>query len=167
MQATGRNEYLLTGYNSDVVDNVVACYERWKNQPIEIVYNLRNVPAEEACEAIFSYLLDNVQYKADPDGVQYIKSPARLLKDRYGDCKSYSIFIAACLHCLNIPCKFRFVNFDNGNQYTHVYVIAKREDNQIIIIDPVERINEQTIAGGEPCFNYARPFSKCKDIIVY
>lgn len=167
MQATGKNEYILTGYNSDVVENVVACYERWKEQPRDLVYNLRNIPAEEACEAIFTYILDNVRYKADPDGVQYIKSPARLLKDKVGDCKSYSIFIASCLHCLDIPCKFRFVNFDNGNQYTHVYVIAKDETNKTIIIDPVERINERTISGGEPCFNYARPFSKCKDITIY
>jgi len=166
MYCDGHNEFLLAGYNSDVVRNVVACYERWKSQPSELVENLKYETTETACESIFTYVLENVRYKIDPDGVQYIKSPARLLRDKEGDCKSFSIFIAACLHCLNIPHAFRFVNFDGSNQYSHVYVVAKDEQNRMIIIDPVDRINEDTIAGGEPCFNYARPFSRNKDIIV-
>lgn len=165
MRADGRNTYLQFGDNSAVVKHVKACYEKWRNQPQELVSELRKksgtdtISTNEQCYAIFDYLLNNVNYVVDKVGYQFIKSPARLLADGTGDCKSMTIFIASCLHCLGIPHTIRFVNFDGGTQYTHVYPIAYDETGKIIIIDAVERD-----AAGQPIYNYARPFAKNKDI---
>ena len=159
MQSDGINQYLQFGDNAAVVRHVKACYERWRDQPKELVSSLFGMSRDEQCYAIFDYLLTHVAYQEDKAGYQYIKSPARLLTDGVGDCKSMTIFIASCLHCLGIPHVIRFVNFDNGNQYTHVYPIALDEQQNPIILDAVERD-----AQGEPIYNYAREFCKNKDI---
>ena len=155
MKADGKNEYLAFGNNADVVKFVLRSYEKWRNQPEAIVEDIRNCDTEEACFCIFWYLINNVRYKEDRAGYQYIKSPARLLKDGVGDCKSMTIFIASCLHCLGIPHTIRFVNFDGGNQYTHVYCIAYNENGQKIILDAVERDSNN-----EPVYDYAREYKK-------
>lgn len=165
MIARGINQYLEFGDNAAVVRYVKECYEKWRNQPYDIVEDLRKkgvndtISIDEQCYAIFDYLLNHVKYVMDKTGYQYIKSPARLLADGTGDCKSMTIFIASCLHCLGIPHAIRFVNFDGGNQYTHVYPIAFDEYNSPIILDAVERD-----ANNQPIYNYARQFAKNKDI---
>lgn len=159
MRTDGKNTYLRFGDNKDVVKYVCQCYEKWRNQPVEMVQELQGLTTRQQCEAIFDYLLDNVSYIVDKAGYQFIKSPARLLSDGVGDCKSMTIFIASCLHCLHIPHVIRFVNFDNSDQYTHVYPIAYDENGNQIILDAVERD-----AHNQPVFDYARRYSKKKEI---
>lgn len=160
MKAYYKDTYLRFGNNSDVLRFVKECYERWRDQPKDIVKNLRyNLTIDEQCYSIFNYLLEHVNYIVDEAGYQFIKSPARLLEDKRGDCKSMTIFIASCLHCLGIPHTIRFVNFDGGDQYTHVYPIAYDEDGNEIILDAVERDSN-----GKPVYDYARNFAKNIDI---
>ena len=70
------------------------------------------------------------------------------------------MFIASCLHCLGIRCIVRFVNFDGGDQYTHVYPVAIDERGREIIMDYCETDNE-----GIPYYGYARPYEAKKDLI--
>ena len=148
------------GVNSDVVKSFTACYEQFKNQPMDIVTDLRGEAVNDACEAIFDYMCKNVSYKLDEDGKQFIKSPARLLADGCGDCKSLTMFVACCLHCLGIPHIVRFVNFDGSNQYSHVYPVALDENHKEIIMDMCE-----TDEDGTPFYNYARKYKVKKDFI--
>lgn len=158
MQSDGKNTYLMTGLNKDVVTSVKGCYDKWKDQPGEIVRDLEGLDLREQCWCIFNYLLENVNYREDEAGYQWIKSPARLLRDGVGDCKSMSLFVASCLHCLNRNGVFRFVNFDGGSQWTHVYVVVP-DDGDELIIDAVERDDN-----GNPVFDYARPYKRKLDI---
>lgn len=155
MQATGINDLIAFGDNKKVVQLVIDCYKNWRDMPADLVVNLRNLDVEDQCRSIFAYLVENVRYRLDPQGVQYIKSPARLLRDGEGDCKSLTIFIAACLHCLGIRHTIRFVNFDGGFQYTHVYPIAYDESGREIILDACE-----TDYDGKPIFGYARTYKR-------
>lgn len=159
MKAYNKDTYLRFGDNRDVVKFVKQCYERWRDQPTDIVGDVRDLDVREQCYCIFNYLLDKTRYVVDEPGYQFIKSPARLIEDGVGDCKSMTIFIASCLHCLGIRHTIRFVNFDGGSQYTHVYPIAYDERGRAIILDAVERD-----ADGKPVFDYARSFAKNFDI---
>lgn len=160
MIADGVNSLLKVGLNSDVVTAWQKVYNQSKTQPLDILDSeLFACDTDTACRSIFSYLAKNVTYKLDPYGVQYIKTPARLLQDGEGDCKSLTLFIAACLSCLGIPCIVRFVNFDGGSQYTHVYPVAVAPDGTEIILDACELDGE-----GKPKYNYARPYKKKKDL---
>ena len=160
MIADGRNILLVEGLNADVLASIERCYEIWKEQPEKICENLKGMRVEDASEAIFDYLTRRVHYKLDPDGIQQIKSPARLLRDGKGDCKSLAMFINCCLHCAGVKkhC-FRFVNFDGGDQYSHVYAVAWDENGREIILDACERGDDGMIL-----LDYARPFSKKRDI---
>lgn len=165
MISDGRNELLKVGVNSDVVKCWQACYERFKDQPRDLVEDIKySGTIDERCQAVFGYLCNNVYYQLDKDGDQYIKSPARLLADGYGDCKSLTMFIACCLHCLGIKCIVRFVNFDGGFQYSHVYPVAVDEYGKEIIMDMCETDRgSETV--GIPLYDYARPYKKKKDLI--
>ena len=163
MYSDGKNIYMMDGNNQDIVKCWCQCYEQFKNQPQELVSDLRisgtGQSVDDKCQAVFGYMVDNTYYRLDNDGEQLIKSPGRLLADGCGDCKSYTMFIASCLHCLGIPCKVRFVNFDGGNQFTHVYPVAIDEQGREIIMDACELSDE-----GIPYYDYARPYAKKKDI---
>lgn len=161
MRATGENRFLGLGNNADIVSRWKECYEEFKDQPMDLVQEIRNAGTiDDKCQAVFGYMVCNTHYKLDPDGVQYIKSPARLIADGCGDCKSYTMFIASCLHCLGIPCKVRFVNFDGGSQYTHVYPVALDEQGHEIIMDACE--TDPT--DGVPLYDYARKYIKKKEL---
>lgn len=160
MQSRGINDLLCYGDNRDVVRNLIGCYEKWKDQPSEIVEDLRGYDINTQCESIFSYLIDNTQYKLDTVGKQYIKSPARLLSDGTGDCKSLTMFVSCCLHCLGIKHIIRFVNFDGGGQFTHVYPVAVDGNGKEIVLDACEKDE-----AGTPIYDYAREFRRKKDFI--
>ena len=160
MRVDGQNRFMIAGNNADIVSCWKKCYEEFKNQPMEIVAEIRNMGTiDDKCQAIFGYMVSNTRYLLDPDGEQLIKSPGRLMADGCGDCKSYTMFIASCLHCLGIPCKVRFVNFDGGNQFTHVYPIAIDEQGNEIIMDACE-LDED----GTPLYDYARRYMKKKEL---
>ena len=162
MIADGINKLMCNGYNSDVINAMRSCYEQWKEQPMDHVAPMASssYSVNDKCEAVFGHLVDNVSYQLDPEGYQYIKSPARLLKDGCGDCKSLTMYICCCLYCLGVKHKMRFVNFDGGNQYTHVYAVAIDEGGNEIILDACEKDED-----GMTLYDYARPYSKKKDII--
>ena len=160
MYSDGRNTFMMAGLNSDIVKCWKQCYEQFKDQPKDIVQDIRHSgTVDDKCQAIFAYMVNNTHYRLDNDGEQLIKSPARLLADKCGDCKSYTMFIACCLHCLGISCKVRFVNFDGGSQWTHVYAVAIDETGNEIIMDACE-LNDE----GIPYYDYARRYSKKLDI---
>lgn len=162
MEATGENRLIITGVNKDVLSAEISCYHTFKEQPAELVKELDGLSVEDKCYSVFQYLIQHVRYKLDPMGDQYIKSPARLLSDGEGDCKSLTMFICCCLHCLHVPHIFRFVNFDGGRQFSHVYAVALDEQGKEIILDACEL--DQS---GVPVFDYARPYSKRKDFVFY
>lgn len=160
MISDGINTLVGVGYNQDVIDAVINCYQGWKNQPRDLVNNLLDGSIDEKCEAIFAYLVDNVEYKLDETGSQLIKSPARLLADKCGDCKSFTMFIACCLHCLGVRHIIRFVNYDGGKQFTHVYPVAIDEHGNEIILDACEKDLD-----GIVLYNYARDYKRKKDFV--
>lgn len=157
MYSDGINTLLEVGYNADVIEREIECYHMWKNQPMSLVCNIVGT-VDEKCESVFAYLVEHVTYRLDDRGVQYIKSPARLLEDGYGDCKSMTMFIACCLHCMGIRHIIRFVNYDGGKQYTHVYPVAIDEYGNEIILDACEKGID-----GKILYNYARPYKRKKD----
>ena len=160
MRADGQNRFMIAGNNADIISCWKKCYEQFKNQPMDIVSDIRHEGTiDDKCQAIFGYMVSNTHYLLDPDGSQYIKSPGRLIADGCGDCKSYTMFIASCLHCLGIPCKVRFVNFDGGTQYTHVYPVAIDEQGNEIIMDACELDKD-----GTPLYDYARRYMKKKEL---
>ena len=155
----GRDQLVKVGANSDVVETVVSFYQQYREQPQELVDEIQQLSAEEKVEAIFSYLVQNVVYKLDPAGKQFVKSPARLIYDGAGDCKSFTIFVASCLHCVGIKHIIRFVDFDGDGQYTHVYPVAIVGGLEVPM-DACEKDSD-----GYILLDYAREYVQKRDFI--
>ncbi len=91
----------------------------------------------EGMKAIYDFIMANIKYKADPDGKQWIKTPARFYADKVGDCKSYTVFIVSVLHNMGLKYKIRFASYDRDKIVTHVYPIAILPNGKEVIIDAV------------------------------
>ena len=155
LQIDGRNTIKKRrGTTKDIINEVLNTYQDTWHTTAELAETLRRETEEETCKVVFDFIVENVNYNEDPDGVQWIRTPARLLHDGEGDCKSMAILSASLLNNLGIPCFFRFVSFSRNNQITHVYTVTESG----IIIDPVERID------GQPVFNYASQYTYKKDM---
>ncbi len=150
----------LSGNTSDIVSVVIETYNKDFRQVVEVAQSFRygSNSTRDICQNIFNHIIENVQYKEDPIGVQWVKTPARLMADKVGDCKSMSIFTASCLRVLGIDHFFRFVSFNRRKEATHVYVVAVDESGKQIIIDPVVRRN------GLPVFNFEEKYTFKSDM---
>lgn len=74
--------------------------------------------------ALFSFVRDRVRYVLDPNGVETLATPARLLRERTGDCDDKVTLLAALLEAIGHPTRFVAVGFSPG-ALTHVYLETK------------------------------------------
>lgn len=141
------------GDTSDIIESVMMAYDiENDNQIADLAEQLKGTTQRETCRNIWAYLIDNVRYVADI-GTQQIKSPARLLHDATGDCKSYSIFTACILRYLDIKHFFRFASYSNSKEATHVYIVAVI-NNKNVPIDAVAFVQARKEFGTEIKYNY-------------
>ena len=86
-----RKVLVAQGGNADVRRVIWNVFSQYWQSVRPLVYDLRGLDVEDICYALFCYVLDNVQYKEDPGNNQFVKTPARLIRDGVGDCKSMCI----------------------------------------------------------------------------
>lgn len=141
------------GNTDDIIREVFETFNDTWQQCAEVAPTLRGADEYETCRNIFDYIIRYVEYIEDPAGEQNVKTPGRLRRDGFGDCKSMAIMAASFCRCLGIDCLFRFVAFGTEN-VTHVYVVTAGG----VIIDPVERVD------GKPKFDYAGNYTKKIDM---
>lgn len=90
----------------------------------------------KTCFVLFHFLKRNVNYKAEAQNGQTAKTLQRIIFDKQGDCKHYSIFCASILKALNIPFKLRLISQDQWNKEPkHIYLIVKDEKGKNICLD--------------------------------
>lgn len=104
---------------------------------------------KESCQKIFSYLMSDITYKVDGDN-QKIKLPSAFMREKSGDCKSYSLFTGAILSNLKIPFNFTYASYNPKDKTPeHIYVTTKKG----CIIDAVYR---KFNAEKKPCYKYQK-----------
>jgi hypothetical protein len=126
IQNTNRVIY-NNGDTNDIIKVVMMAYDiESDNQIFEMAEKLKGDSIKQTCRNIWKFLIENINYKADSDtgNGEMIRTPARFLHDKKGDCKSYSLFTAVILRYLNIPHVFRFTSYNQRREATHVYVVA-------------------------------------------
>lgn len=131
------NWVTLSGMNSDIVKTIHENLDRSADQVREMAPKFKGHTREETFRNIWNFLRTCVRYQKDPDGVQYIKLPGRLLADGHGDCKSFSLFTGAILKALGIPFSFRYASYSDDPTPTHVYTVARTEAGREVVVDGV------------------------------
>lgn len=122
------------GNTDDIVQEVLACYRDSRTQLVKFAPHLRGKDTLETCRNIWNFWKENIQYKIDATGGQWVQTPAAVWSKKVCDCKSFSVAIAASLYALGIDGKFRFTSYgSNTTAPTHVYVVAMVDGKEIII----------------------------------
>lgn len=119
----------------DIVDALLECHALYRTDTESAANALRRSNTRATCKAVYDFASNIVRYKLDPKGYQLCKRPSRTIKERTGDCKSISLLIGSLLYNLGIPFAYRFAGY-NGDNYTHVYVVAT-DGTKEIVLDPV------------------------------
>lgn len=132
------------GTTGDIMQVVLNCYQDKNNQVQNFAPYLQGKDVKETCSNLWHFVKNNVRYKIDPPGEQWVKEPARVWADKVCDCKSYSVFIASCLKHLGIKGKFRFVSFNKEDETpTHVYIVVPYNGKELTLDCVLGKFNEQ------------------------
>ena len=150
-KATGKDVYVKNG---NVIETVEACIDIVANHYREVeklAQLLRADTLKNTCRNIFNFAYTYLQYQQDKKGTEQLRTPARSWLDgqirfkQQGDkktgidCDDYSIFCGSILKCLGIDFRFRITKYDGKTNFQHIYVFvpAKGDSENEIIIDPV------------------------------
>lgn len=96
--------------------------------------------------ALYYWVCKNIRYIRDIDGVEFLKIPRQLLRNRAGDCDDIATLLAAMLMAAGNPVQFAIAGFRPGRpNFSHVYV-EMITPHGVIAIDPVaNRVTERML----------------------
>lgn len=118
-------------------------------QTKDLAKKFKGSTEKETCSKIFNFLMSDITYKVDGDN-QKIKLPSAFLRERSGDCKSYSLFTAAILSNLKIPFSFTYASYNPTDKTPeHIYVTTK---NSCIIDAVYGKFNAEK----KPCYKFQK-----------
>lgn len=129
----GVKEVNADGLTLDILNEVVAETSRSWKQVQDFSKYFRGANVYATAEAVWQYIRENIRYQLDPLGIQYIKTPARVIADGFADCKGYSILASSLLNCLGIENKLRFVAYNEAKKISHVYVVVFDGSKEILL----------------------------------
>ena len=144
--------YKRNANNKDIRAAIIVAVPKATQQMKKMAKMFKGANEMQTCQNIFNFLLHNIQYKADGEN-QIIKYPSALLHTKQGDCKSYSLFTAAVLNNLNIPCHFVLQSFSSDPTPSHIYCAT---DNGILIDAVYKQFNKEKT----PTYKYNIPVMK-------
>lgn len=118
--------YKVGATNSQLQRAIEAALPAATEQMKDFSKRFKGPTEKDTCKNIFDFLMQNIRYKVDGDN-QKIKLPSAFLREKEGDCKSYSLFTGAILANLKIPFSFTYASY-NPKDHTpeHIYVTTKK-----------------------------------------
>lgn len=136
------------GDTQDII-NTVLYADRYADRYIDAQAARKEllVPGDDyaTLRNVWNYVRNNVTYRADTRGHEIIKSPGALFKVGVGDCKSFSVAVAAILRALGYNnVYYRFTGYRNGD-YTHVYIVVKFSDAVVAVDSTYNRFNSEVV----------------------
>lgn len=121
----------------DIVKGITRAINESKEASKILAEKFYDKDKVKSCEKVWHYLKKNLQYIREGKDEQTSKTLPRLIFDKYGDCKHYTIFSYAILQELGIPVFMRLVSQKILNKEpTHIYTYAIINGKEYIV-DPV------------------------------
>ena len=105
--------------------------------------NVRNLQGKDdytTLQNIYQFVKNNTRYNTDPRGQQNVRLPGYLFETGVGDCKSYSVAIAALCRALGLPYQYRFIRQAGASNLHHVYIVSATPDGSArgpVVLDAV------------------------------
>lgn len=97
-----------------------------------------------SCFNVYNWIRKNIAYKKEGEDLQTAKTIQRILHDKNGDCKHYTILACSILRSLGIECEMRLIsqNFYKSEP-THIYCVAYVNGKEIIIDACLKNFNSE------------------------
>lgn len=131
------------GTNPQLVKDILGRYNYCVEQAQKLAPRFNKGSLEATAQAVWNFLKTQIQYKEDSGLLQHIKAPNALVSSGFGDCKSYSLFAAAIMANLGYPVTFRFAGYGGANYPGHVYILAGKKGQQVIIDGVYKKFNAE------------------------
>lgn len=145
----------VNGYNTDIIEAIHVAFFRAVTDVAGTAQQFKGSTRLASAFNVWRFLREKVKYQKDPDALQMVKLPARLIAEGAGDCKSLSITAGALLKNLGFPVVFRYVSYSGNPTPTHVYIITFDKTGAPIIVDAVYKQ-----------FNKEVPFRSKRDYLM-
>jgi transglutaminase-like putative cysteine protease len=86
---------------------------------------VRSVPGHKnfrgQVSALHNWVVRNIQYIRDIDGLETLQTPIKTLEYRQGDCDDQSILMASLLRAVGFPARFVAVKVNPFGPFVHVF----------------------------------------------
>lgn len=146
----------INAYTPDIMGAIHANVIPAIQQTKEFAQSLKGSSRMASAFNVWRWLRENITYQRDPVQMQMIRLPGRLIADRVGDCKSYSLLAASVLKNLGYPVMFRYTSYKIGDPTkTHIYVVTFDKNSTPIVVD-----------GTLKKFNIEPPYTSKKDVLI-
>lgn len=106
-------------------------------------------------QAAHNFCRDQIRYVFDPNGVELIENPARILESKVADCDSIVILMASLCESMGFACRFVTIKADKQrpSDFSHVFLEVKIPGHGWVGSDPTQ---PQRQFGWEPGPEYPR-----------
>lgn len=127
------------GYNNDIISGINLAFFSAVSQTRAMAQAFKGFNRLASAFNVWSFVKSNIRYNRDPEGMQMIKLPSRLLHEKEigADCKSFTLLCGSLLKNLGYPVTFRYVSYNSDPTPSHIYCITYDKDNSPIIVDAV------------------------------
>ncbi len=127
----------------DIVNTILMGDKESRAFAFDFANRLKGRTVRDTLKNIWGFTKNNVDYVRDNPGSEVVKSAARTLKDKFGDCKSMSILNGAIMYHLGIPYKYRVSFYDEEKEQGHIYPIAMVNGQEIFVDSVVDYFDYQ------------------------
>lgn len=83
----------------------------------------RNNLQKKDLSRLYNCLYKFLEFERDDGGTQTIRTAARTIRDKKGNCVDYSVLLGAFLINMGQPFSFRMVSFGEDENYAHIYPV--------------------------------------------
>jgi hypothetical protein len=127
------------GMNSDIISGINGAFFPSVAMTRSMAQTFKGSSRMASAYNVWSFVKNNIKYRKDPEGLQLIKLPNRLIHERElgGDCKSFTLLCGSILKNLGYPVVLRYTSYSYDPTPSHVYCLTYEKDGSPIIVDAV------------------------------
>lgn len=124
----------------DTVNLMYSYINQWKNNSkvIDLVNKMKKYNELETARNIFNFVVNNIQYRYDPQGIELVKSVKHTIFGdmKFGDCDDLTVALNTLLEAAGIKTQIKTIAWRKGQDaFSHVYTVAFI-NNQWKALDP-------------------------------
>lgn len=152
------NIVMSDGNVEDTVRIMLSMVDKYKDETKAFAKFIKGKSTYDTAKRLWAFMYHHIQYKPDKEGVEQLRTPARVWADRNEgvDCDCYSNFIASTLANLDIPFSFRITKYGGKSYFQHVYVVIPQKKGEILIDVVLDKFNEEKPYSDHKDFKYKK-----------